>query len=256
MSILNQTETVLQGVIADSAKEVLNQKLRGLCYCVEQPFCHREIVCKSIPIPGIAQTELRLRQNLLAESKLPKWTLRSIGTPMVKSKLPVTVRTVIEVAVSDNIQQFIELLGYKQDFEYVCEGTESLTMINNRKYSITVSKMKKDVNSGEFDPSVANTSFVELVTSCTDEDLNQVAEEMNSFAEYINVVDLAKVSHTSIKATKQAAPPPAKTAQVPPRNPASLTSMSPPSSSPMMNLPSSLAGLGIGFPSNIPKKTG
>jgi hypothetical protein len=40
-------------------------------------------------------------------------TVRSIGQPQMKGKIPVTVRTVQEIKVGDNVQQFLELMGYK-----------------------------------------------------------------------------------------------------------------------------------------------
>ena len=49
----NKYECLLQGVIPDSEKEILVEKLRGICYELETPFKHREMIYKSTPVPGI-----------------------------------------------------------------------------------------------------------------------------------------------------------------------------------------------------------
>jgi hypothetical protein len=44
----NKSECLLQGVIQDSSKEALLEKLKAICYVLEAPFRYRERVYKSI----------------------------------------------------------------------------------------------------------------------------------------------------------------------------------------------------------------
>jgi len=162
-------------------------------------------VYKSIPVPGTAQTEFRVRFDVFTK----KWTLKLVGSLLIKGKLPVNVRSVTEVKVSDNVEAFLDAFGYKYDFEFYREGTESIAVVGDRKYSINLAKIKQQATStDEFDESTAGTWFVELCSYSTDEDVNQAAEEMNSFAEFLSpVVELAKLDYKTMQVKKAAAPP-------------------------------------------------
>jgi len=96
-------EVALQGALRDSSKDQLMQKLKALCYSYELPFQYREIVFKSPPIPGGTPIEMRVRQDLeVGTNKKKGWSLYYSTSPILKTKVPVTVRTVQSVKVSEN----------------------------------------------------------------------------------------------------------------------------------------------------------
>jgi hypothetical protein len=56
---MNQCECFLQGVLQDSLRDSVVQKLKGLCQSVEKPFTFREINFKSVPVPGMEFMSLK-----------------------------------------------------------------------------------------------------------------------------------------------------------------------------------------------------
>ncbi|PRP82971.1 mediator of RNA polymerase II transcription subunit 18-like [Planoprotostelium fungivorum] len=206
---MNNYECYLHGAVNDAQwKAFLMSKLKGLSTSYAVPFHYKELVFKSA-VQGIAQIELRARCDLSSEPH--KWTVRSTSLPNVKPKMPVLVRSVIDAQVSDNIHTFLELAGYKYDYEFVSEGTESIALIKDRRCVITVSKIFRTFDgSGRNDEDSLTPGFslVELTTTATtDEDLNHAADELNLIAEYFAPISLVKIQHTQIKASKASAQP-------------------------------------------------
>jgi hypothetical protein len=49
---MNKWECLLQGVILDTAKDTLVERLRGICFELETPIKVRERMYKTPPTPG------------------------------------------------------------------------------------------------------------------------------------------------------------------------------------------------------------
>lgn len=139
----------------------------------------------------------------------------------MQEKLVSNVRNVIGAEVSDNIIEFLRLMGYHFQFEFIREGVIFQTQ---RKITISVTQIKKILDRDDLstaEPVVAGVWFVEL--SARTDDSNMVpslTEEINNFADYLSpLVELKRVdyrrffasSSTFAEVPKQGKPPPPAT---------------------------------------------
>ncbi|RWS30018.1 mediator of RNA polymerase II transcription subunit 18-like protein [Leptotrombidium deliense] len=187
-----QQEYILQGSIIDSFCEILLHRLRGLCDngdSAPETFFDHEYVY-SIRQPNGQPMTLRVRQS--REKKDYPWHLRYLGQPEIGDKNRATlVRSCIDVACSSNICIFLNEMGFKMDYEYICKGF----MFKKGRMKVTVSKIFRLRHPGNVDDleHVSQSYLVEVsVVAPTGQDA--LAEEIKLFAEQLKpLVQLEKV---------------------------------------------------------------
>jgi len=154
--------------------------------------------------PPAALNDLRVRCRLVplkeggvAPAPSAAWSVHYFGVPKMQEKLVSNVRNVIGAEVSDNIIEFLRLMGYHFQFEFIREGVIFQTQ---RKITISVTQIKKILDRDDLstaEPVVAGVWFVEL--SARTDDSNMVpslTEEINNFADYLSpLVELKRVDY-------------------------------------------------------------
>jgi len=197
-SIVHDQEFLLQGSVLDSSLPVVLDRLRGLCDnsdVLPETFHDHEIVFLlkdfSATGPGpVPHTLLRVRKAL-DHPELP-CQLRYVGYPETGNH-PALLRNCLDVAVSDNVVDFLQELGAKSDHEFICKGW----ILKKGRIKVTVFKMFKKSQSGveNLEP-ISQSHLVELSVLTTKTDL-QVAEELRNLADQLRpLVQLEKLDYT------------------------------------------------------------
>jgi len=187
-----QYECALHGAVSEENFFGLLERLRGLCY-QESPLYYREIVYKSLPVPGVAQSELHVR----CTGRDPKWELRYVGTGQFIDKINATIKHVVDVDVSDNVCTFVELLGFKSDYEYFVQGYKFKAP---KMLDVTVAQIKKS-EKGQMSPlDLFNKMwFVELSCTTTDSRFPQASDCLSAFQECLHpYVEMYKLDHRTL----------------------------------------------------------
>lgn len=162
--------------------------------------------------PAPSFNELRVRCRLVPSKQGPApsasgaWSVHYNSVPLMREKMAANVRNVTDVEVSDNIIDFLRLMGYQFQFEFIREGFVFQTQ---RKITVSVTQVKKIVDREDLstaEPLVAGTWFVELSARTDDSNLiPSVADEINSFADYLMpLVDVKRVDYRRFFATSLA----------------------------------------------------
>jgi len=202
-------------VIANSDFERLLERLRGLCQPKETYFKIHEILYK---IEGNPPSELRVRCTFSHEKGSTEntkcWTLHYIGTPPKRADLACLCKNVIDVEVSDNICNFLEMMGYTlifcfrlvDDFEFVREGVRLHALLTDHiKADITVSKVKRLVVKGQLESAIeveatAHHWLVEISAHSHEEAIKQTCDALNNFANRLMpIVDMIKLDNNTKK---------------------------------------------------------
>jgi hypothetical protein len=211
----NMYECSLQGLVVGKSPDSLVERLRGLCGKAESNFSYQESVYKVPPNAGVPPSELRARMNKRKEGT-SMWTLRYLGPPLARDKLTVTARTINVVKVSDNIKDFLDLMGYKLDFENGRHGLEWYTTFNQKKLTVTLSRVFK------FDENVfiGDGWVIELAAATPDDGLQETTDAINLFAEYLlPLVDLTKGDRVGLAIVPANPPIPSGAVAPPPVTP-------------------------------------
>lgn len=194
-------------MIANSDFERLLERLRGLCQPKETYFKIHEILYK---IEGNPPSELRVRCTFSHEKGSTEntkcWTLHYIGTPPKRADLACLCKNVIDVEVSDNICNFLEMMGYTDDFEFVREGVRLHALLTDHiKADITVSKVKRLVVKGQLESAIeveatAHHWLVEISAHSHEEAIKQTCDALNNFANRLMpIVDMIKLDNNTKK---------------------------------------------------------
>jgi hypothetical protein len=154
-------------------------------------FRYKESLFKSIVATNVP--DARIRVNLQDTSSDPI-TLRVILTsPTMKASFPTILRTVHCSKVSDTVYQYLDFLGLKMEFEFIREGLNYVAYIDDRFYSLTLSKIFKA--NKEPIAELNGLYFVELTTRVKSYE-EKAAEELNQLAEnFAPVVELTKMKN-------------------------------------------------------------
>ncbi|XP_064602851.1 mediator of RNA polymerase II transcription subunit 18-like isoform X1 [Liolophura sinensis] len=169
-SIVPHQEYLLQGSILDTAQEVLLHRLRGLCDNAEMPpetfHDHEMVFLIKGTSPQPSQPVLFRARKSLDHPESP-WHLRYLS--QVEDKLRHTLsRSCIDVGCSDNVVQFLNEMGFRQDHEFVVRGF----LFRKGRMKVTVSKIFRE----------------------------QIQEDMKNFSEQLKpLVQLEKTDHRRLQ---------------------------------------------------------
>ncbi|KAK3103786.1 hypothetical protein FSP39_021892 [Pinctada imbricata] len=192
------TEYLLQGSIMEQSRDVLLQRLIGLCDDTKSPpdnFHDHEMVFHMKNTTIQQPLVYRVRHSLVQSDC---WSLRYLGnTEMGDKNKPTLTRTSIDCPVSENVVQYLNELGFRMDHEFVVKGY----YFHKGRMKVTVSKffkMNQPSNVADNLEAVCPSFLVELsvVTALGQEG---VGEDMKNFAEQLKpLVQLEKTDHRKI----------------------------------------------------------
>jgi len=189
---MNLAECALVGVLQEQHRTKLFDKLRAVSY-EEVPIKLTEHVYKAT-----TTTTQELRVTCEVTESPPKWSLLSVTPISARPNIPAIVRGVIKVSVSDNVRAFVEQMGFSQEFELLRDGWMWRSIVNDRRYTVTVCHINK-VTGDEISAGFSNWYFVELLTYASDEELTKATEELANFAEHLApTVDLQKIDYRHV----------------------------------------------------------
>lgn len=152
-------------------------------------------VRRDLPTRPVSELPPEMRQEM-------PWHLRYLGQPELGDKNRATlVRSCVDVACSKNVTQFLNEMGFKQDFEYLSKGY----LFKKGRMKVIVAKISRMPQPGLSEPEaqVSNSSLVELsvVAPSGQEGL---AEEVKAFADQLKpLVNLEKIDHRRLVPSAQ-----------------------------------------------------
>jgi len=137
-SFVNQVECFVRTAVPSSCRDFLFEKITGLCHAVDIPIHVSESVFKAEGTLSDLKHELRVKQRLRGAHS--SWSVFNYSVLALGVK-GFFARSVVEVAVSENVLSFLDNLGYTCDFRFEQDGTESVAFFNDRSFIITVTKV-------------------------------------------------------------------------------------------------------------------
>jgi len=114
-------ECIINGSIKKEQRLLLINILRGLCIS-EENFNHWVVVFNS-PFDGKMIKDM-VDTRAYCDLNAPKqvWKVRYYTKPAVQNDKLSTIRSVTDVNVSSNVLDFLKLMGYRVNFEFVQKG--------------------------------------------------------------------------------------------------------------------------------------
>lgn len=193
-------EFFLVGSILDTHRELLLNRLKGLCDMSDSPpekFHEHEMyfVLTNKGAPNISSITLVLRRAL--DHPDDPWHVRYLGDIVgVNDKSQHSLsRSYLDSSTSSQIKQFLNELGFVLDYEYILKGY----LFRKGRLKITVSKLHKvPANAETVDMNTAtetltSSHLVELSLIAT-QSTNDIQDDIRNFAEQLKpLVNLEKI---------------------------------------------------------------
>ncbi|XP_034841508.1 mediator of RNA polymerase II transcription subunit 18 [Maniola hyperantus] len=192
-NIIHNQEYLLQGSVLDSAVEVLLHRLRGLCDNVDagpETFDDQE-VCFILRDPNQQALPSMLRVRKALDARDMPYQLRYIGQADGEKNRPTVLRSVLDIACSGMLFEFLNELGCRIEYEYSVKGY----MFRKGRMKITVAKVFKIPQSSMAPEPISQSYLVELsVLAPTGQDA--IGEDMRAFADQLRpLVQLDKIDY-------------------------------------------------------------
>ncbi|ESO07528.1 hypothetical protein HELRODRAFT_76268 [Helobdella robusta] len=177
-------EYVLQGSILENHRDLLLNRLKGLCDMadsVPEKFNDHEMVYSLRGPPPCIPVVLGVRHAI--DFPDDPWHVRFMSQPDTSDKSKSTIiKTFVDSATTSSITQFLTEMGFMLDYEYVINGY----VFRKGRLKITVSRLSKLLSPGNTDSTelLSNQYLVELSIISLHGQV-PIQEDMKNFADQL-----------------------------------------------------------------------
>ncbi|KAI6228325.1 Mediator of RNA polymerase II transcription subunit 18 [Aphelenchoides besseyi] len=179
-------ECLLYGVVPNTHRNQLIQRLAGLCDPDRKSFSEHEMV---FTLKMDNPVQVRMRRRYKSDKKY--WHCRYIGTPEVTTNCPTIVRkTVDSMMYSTDMMEYVKALGLRLDFEIIMDEGVLFTkediriMISHISYTNVIGQY----DSGNLRPLSQNNHFyVEAsIVLPENQDYEPAAKRLRDFCDHLS----------------------------------------------------------------------
>jgi len=177
-------ECVLYGVVNEESKNLLIQRLTGLCDPGTKAFSEHEMVF-TLKVASDNQVQVRMRRRLKSDHFF--WHARYISTPEPAPNCPAIVRKTIDSSIfSPGMMEFIKALGLRIDYELMMDGI----LFTKGNIRVTVSHITYTEKTGRYESEyrkpLSNSHFVEAsVVIPENQEYMSSAKALREFADHL-----------------------------------------------------------------------